>query len=259
MSDSSWQPTERFTSRTDLYARYRPVYPEAAIDRLLQVCGLPAAGLVADVGCGTGISTRLLAERGVSVIGIEPNDAMRASGETTPSPAGAAPLSYRNGTAEATGLADGAVAVVVAAQAFHWFAAEVALREFHRILQPGGWVALLWNERDESDPCTAAYGKVIRTAPDTAAIEGPRAQAGWAVVNSPLFEEGRRETFAGSQEVDEEGLLGRAFSASYAPTEPAAVEAFGRGLREVFAAFQREGKVTIRYETSLYLGRRREG
>jgi len=160
------------------------------------------------------------------------------------------------GTAEATGLDDGCAAAVLAAQAFHWFDAPAALREFHRILRPGGWVALMWNERDGRDPCTAAYGEVMRTGPDAAAVEGPRMRAGEVLLHSPLFVEAHKVTFAHEQAVDEAGLLGRAFSASYAPREPAAAEAFAARLRDVFARFQRDGRVVLRYETSVYLGKR---
>ncbi len=116
----------------------------------------------------------------------------------------------------------------------------------------------MWNERDEGDAFTAAYGDVLRTWPDTASVEGGRGRAGYALLESPLFEAGVRETFVSGQELDEEGVLGRALSASYAPREPAAVEALTRGLRAAFAAHQRGGKVTMRYETALFLARRRE-
>src|SRR5262249_34844668 len=146
---------------------------------------------------------------------------------------------YQKGSGESTGLPDGAAACVLAAQAFHWFDAPVALAEFRRVLRPGGWVALVWNERDESDPFTAAYGAVIRTAPDAARIEGARFRAGQALLDSPLFEAGEKTTFGHAQEVDEQGLLDRALSASYAPREPAeAAAAFERGVREVFGRFQ---------------------
>src|SRR5262249_14230672 len=156
------------------YAQYRPAYPPAALDFIQAHCGLgPGAGLV-DVGCGTGISTRLFAERGVRVLGIEPNDEMRRQAEATPlSPELPAPV-YRSGRAEATGLPDQSADAVLAAQAFHWFEPNAALGEFRRLLRPGGWVVLMWNERAESDPCTAAYGQVVRSAPGAAAVEVPR-------------------------------------------------------------------------------------
>src|SRR5947207_1707846 len=87
-----------------------------------------------------------------------------------------------------SGLAGGCADLVLAAQAFHWFEPSVALTEFRRILKPGGWVALLWYERDESDPGTAAFGATLRTAPDAARVEGPRMRAGEALADSPHVE-----------------------------------------------------------------------
>ena len=247
-------PTGRFTGLADLYARHRPGYPAAALDFITGRCGLDATTTLVDVGCGTGISSRSFAARGIPVIGVEPNDEMRGRAEA----AGGGPV-YRAGRAEATGLPDGAVAAVLAAQAFHWFDPGPTLREFHRILRPDGHAVLVWNERDESDPCTTAYGAVIRTAPETAAVENPRGRAGEPLLKSPLFEDRSRTVFTNRQDLDEEGALGRAFSASYAPREPAAAEAFARALRMFFAEWQIGGKVTLHYDTTVYLARRRDG
>jgi hypothetical protein len=114
----------------------------------------------------------------------------------------------------------------------------------------------MWNERDESDPPTAAFGRVVRSGPNAAAVEGPRSQAGEPLLHSPLFSDAEHVQLAHEQEVDEEGLLGRALSASYAPREPEAVKTFTAALRIVFAAYQRKGKFLIRYVTGVYLGRR---
>jgi SAM-dependent methyltransferase len=250
-------PTGRFSGLADLYARCRPDYPTAALDAIIERCRLNGTTLLVDVGCGTGISSRQFAARGIPVLGIEPNDEMRARAEAIASPPGMPAPRYQKGRAEATGLPDGVAHVVLAAQAFHWFDADAALREFARILRPDGWVALLWNERDESDPFTAAYGAVIRTAPETAIVEGPRQQAGEALLHSPLFRDAQRLDFRHEQELDEDGVLGRAFSASYAPREPAAAEAFAAALRRVVAEHQQAGKVRLVYQTSVFLARKR--
>jgi SAM-dependent methyltransferase len=250
--------TDRFTGLEDLYARHRPSYPAEAIDFIVRRCGLDGSTPLADVGCGTGISSRLFAARGVPVIGVDPNDAMRAKAEAAPAPAGGVAPVYRAGTGEATGLADGSASAVLSAQAFHWFDAPAALAEFHRVLRPGGHVALMWNERDGSDAFTADYGAVIRSAPGAAAVEGNRAGAGEALLVSPLFTDAGLTNFRNAQELDEEGVIGRSFSASYAPREPAAAAEFTAALRRVFAAHQREGRVVLQYVTSVYLGRRAE-
>ena len=181
---SGYNPLDRFQGLAQLYARHRPSYPAAAVAFILETCGLGPDTLLVDVGCGTGISSRLFAARGVPVLGIEPNDDMRHQAEAEPLPPAGSVPSYRQGSAEATGLPNGVAAAVLAAQAFHWFDAAKALREFHRILRPGGQVVLIWNERDETDPFTAAYGAVIRSTPDAAAVEMPRGQAGAALLRA---------------------------------------------------------------------------
>src|SRR5262249_588912 len=127
-----------------------------------------------------------------------------------------------------------------------------ALQEFHRILRPAGWVALVWNERDERDQFTAAYGDVLRTVPETKLVEGNRGRAGEVLLECPLFRQARRAAFANEQLLDEQGMIERALSASYAPKEPEAVAKFTAALRDVFRIYQRQGQVVLRYETSVY-------
>jgi SAM-dependent methyltransferase len=253
---SHCNPTGRFTGLADRYAKYRPSYPTAALDWLVTRCKLTPSSLLVDVGCGTGISSRLFAARGIPVLGIEPNQDMLSRAAAEPLPPGSPPPAYRVGRAEQTDLPDSIADAVLAAQAFHWFDTDAALREFHRLLKPGGWVILMWNERDDSDPFTAAYGAIIRTAPNAAAIEVPRGRAGDPLLSSNLFQDRERVVFANEQELDEEGVLGRAFSASYAPQEPEQIAAWETALQALFARNQKEGKVILRYVTSIYLGRR---
>src|SRR6516162_4178169 len=115
MPDASrYNPTGRFSGLAETYAKHRPGYPEAALDYIMQRCGLSGTSRLVDVGCGTGISTRLFAARCIPVIGIEPNDEMRARAEAEAVPAGVPVPEYRKGTAEATGLPDVSADAVLA-------------------------------------------------------------------------------------------------------------------------------------------------
>ena len=107
-------PTERFHDRADDYARSRPSYPEAAVAAILH--GITAdPPHVADLGAGTGILSRLLADRGAVVTALEPNASMRDAAAPHPR------VRWAAGTAEATGLPAGAFDAVTVAQAWHWF------------------------------------------------------------------------------------------------------------------------------------------
>jgi SAM-dependent methyltransferase len=259
---SSLNPTGRFTGLAGTYARFRPSYPAHGIDFIMARCGLGKQSLLVDVGCGTGIASRLFAARGINVVGIEPNTEMRcaAAAEEPDADSDRLNVTYRQGRAEATGL-DAAVAdAVLSAQAFHWFEPVATLAEFHRILKPDGWAILMWNERDEQDPMTADYGAVIRTATDSAAIEGRRqTRSGDSLRTCPLFRQAEQVTFHNHQVLDEEGLLGRAFSVSYAPRAANDRQEWADRLKTVFHHHQRDATVVLRYRTSISLARRSSG
>jgi ubiquinone/menaquinone biosynthesis C-methylase UbiE len=256
LSDSNQNVLSRFDGLAAGYDRHRPSYPAAAIDYLIRVCALVPGSRVVDVGCGTGISTRLLAARGLEVIGIEPNADMRRQAELIGCPAGPA-ASFREGRAEATGLPDACASLVIAAQAFHWFANESSLREFHRLLRPGGWVALIWNEQDRNDPFTAAYfDALVRHSPEPHLATRAHAGSGEKLLNYTLFEQRQRIEFPHDQKLDHEQLIGRAFSASYAPREGDAKQKLVSELDEAFAKYQCDGQVSMRYQTVVYLGKK---
>jgi len=244
-------PTGRFTDRTDDYVKYRPSYPREAIDAVIEGLAEKAA-TAADVGAGTGISARLLADRGLSVVAIEPNQAMRDAAETHPR------VVYRDGTAENTGLDGGAVDLVLAAQAFHWFRPEPALREFARVLGPGGRLALMWNRRSDDDPFTAGYRAAILEVAGDIAIERMDFDPA-SIEATGLYRAARHLAFPFRQALDLRGLLGRAMSASYVPkTGPGAdkVTALLRALHARYA--DGDGIVNLVYTTEIYLAESRK-
>ncbi|MDZ4755652.1 MAG: class I SAM-dependent methyltransferase [Phycisphaerae bacterium] len=155
-----------FDGLASTYEAHRPRYPAVIFDRLLD--GVPQSNAnvpirALDVGCGTGISTRALAERAVDVIAMDPGEDMleRARAACAAFPT----IQFVLGSAENADLPAEHVDLVLAAQAFHWFEPLRALAEFHRVLRPGGRSALLWNLRVGDGGFTDAY---IRTAHGTA-------------------------------------------------------------------------------------------
>jgi SAM-dependent methyltransferase len=240
-------PTGRFTDRTDDYVKYRPSYPSDAIDAIVAGLEGPPVRTAADIGAGTGISARLLGDRGLSVVAVEPNREMRDA--ATPHPR----VVWREGTAETTGLETGSVHLVSAAQAFHWFRAEESLREFARILRLGGRLSLMWNRRRSDDAFTAGYRAAILEVGGDSAVERMDFDAA-LITKSGLFSPARLFAFPFHQALDFTGLVGRAMSASYVPkTGPGAAKL--TDLLSVLHAHyaDSQGMVKLMYTTEVYL------
>ena len=173
--------TERFSSRVDNYVRYRPSYPAAAIELLQRRCGLNPRAVVADLGSGTGILTRLLLPCAAQVAAVEPNEPMRAAAEAAL--AGDARFVSVQGTAEATTLAAASIDLVVAGPGVPLVqGGPCACRGAAHRARRGAYGALLWNEHpvsgSPSSPTTSAccaahaseYDAVVGSRVDEAAM-----------------------------------------------------------------------------------------
>lgn len=296
-------PTGRFSDRAADYVKYRPSYPAEAIDAILD--GLVGSGnasqpvraggtgfqpvretaplVAADIGAGTGISTKLLAERGVRVFAIEPNAGMRAAGASyllhqqggglsgppcahtggleSPPPGlvghgcGRGGVEWRDGTAEATGLDDASVDLVLCAQSYHWFEPVAACREFGRVLRPGGRLALMWNDADEREPVSKGYYELVRAASAGVGPTSHQTVAKDPHVEAPFSEaQMQRLHFRNEQRLDADGLIGRAMSASYVPKVGEQAERLVEGLRRLHAAHVgADGCVGLVYGVWVYL------
>jgi SAM-dependent methyltransferase len=240
-------PTRRFSDRAQDYARYRPGYPPAAVEAILDGLGASAALTVADVGAGTGIFSRLLAQHGARVFAVEPNAAMRGAAAAHPR------VTWVDGRGEATGLDAGSCDLVTVAHAFHWFDADAALRELQRVLRAGGRLAILWNRRSRSDPFTLGY----RAALEANDAEAPAERSAFdpaTVTSTGRFRNLRTRSFQNAQALSEEELIGRALSTSTVPREGPATERLLAMLRELHARHRGpDGRATMVYRTDLYL------
>ena len=245
--------TQRFSSRVNDYVRYRPGYPPEVIALLQSECDLTSASVVADIASGTGILTRMLLENGNRVFGVEPNAEMRAAGEQFLS-------AYPNfvsmaGTAESTGLPAHSIDIVTAAQAAHWFDREKARREFVRILKPGGWTVLIWNERKtEATAFLRDYEKLLLTyGTDYEEVRHERTTGEIEDFFAPSRFHSR--TFAMRQDFDHAALEGRLLSSSYTP-QPGHPnhDSMLAELRRIFNEHQTKGRVALEYDTRVFYG-----
>ena len=188
-----------FDRAADVYERARPEYPSEAIDWLI-----PAdAKTVLDVGAGTGKLTRALAARGLEVIAVDPSPKMLE--QLSANLPGAV---VHLGTAEDIPLADSSVDAIVAAQAWHWVDQERALPSVARVLKPGGWLALVWNVRDESVPWVKRLTQVMHGSNAEIFLESGEIERG-------PFGEIEKAEFTWNREVTRDELLDLVRSRSY--------------------------------------------
>jgi SAM-dependent methyltransferase len=214
-----------FDGAADVYDRVRPGYPRAAIDWLREVLGLGPGRTVVDLAAGTGKLTVPLLSTGARVIAVEP-----AAGMLDVLRRAAPAAEALNGVAEEIPLAPGSADALVVAQAFHWFSHDAALAEIHRVLRPGGALALVWNRRKLTAPAHA----VIERALSPWKGDTPRHRDGdWrgSLERTRLFRPLAELELPNDQELAPGGLVERAASTSFIAALP--VETRRAALAEV--------------------------
>lgn len=133
-----------FSGKAEVYMQCRPRYAQGVLDFIRRETALTPDSLIADIGAGAGIFTEQLMSLGCRVAAVEPNGDMRSRiAETAP---GAEIISA---PAEHTGLPDGSVSLITAAESFHWFQPDDFREECRRILRPDGKVMIVWNLTDK--------------------------------------------------------------------------------------------------------------
>ncbi len=250
------QPTKRFSDRVGDYVLYRPSYPSTLIAYLGErVGGWHSAPRVADIGSGTGIFTGLLLNAGAIVDAVEPNKEMRNACEERF--ATNSRLRSVAGKAEATGLPEHAFTLATFAQAFHWVDPIQTRAECDRILKPGGWVGLIWNDLGKKAGINEEYERI---KVEFGGEQYPASLRLTAALDKsiPLFfkNNGYEEKyFSNAQALNEKGLIGRFFSSSYSPkTGDPKREQATLALQDLFARYQQDGVVRLEYKTELFLG-----
>ena len=246
--------TERFTDRAGDYAAARPGYPATIGTTLVAELKLAADAVVADIGSGTGLSCEPFLRAGLAVIGVEPNEAMRAEGDRHL-------VQYARfrsvaGTAEATTLPEASVDLLAAAQAFHWFDIGAARAEALRILKRPPLAALIWNDRVATGSAFAeGYERLLLDF----GIEYEKIRHRHAHEDSVAAFFGHRDFrvagFPNPTVLDWPTLLARLNSASYVPKAEHPNHApMVERLRRLFDDAAQGGRVEMDYVTRVFYG-----
>ena len=247
MSELQHPNSRSFELVADVYERARPEYPADAVAWIVEELELRVGRTVLDLGAGTGKLTRALVPTGAHVIAVEPGERMLAElRRVLPD------VETHHGGAEAIPLPDASVDAITVGQAFHWFRHEEALPELHRVLRPGGAIALIWNSRDQERPLQREISDLIR--PLLPPRRPPAGDSARLLGASPLFGPVERRTFPYPQRLDADGLVERIRSVSFVAAAPADRRAeLERRLREIVAA--QGGSVDFDYLTEVFVSR----
>ncbi len=250
------ETTHRFADRVDNYVKYRPHYPREMFDFLLSQHIINENSIVADIGSGTGISSKPFLKLNLEVFAVEPNKEMREAAEKLLGDH--KNFHSVNASAENTTLKDHSIDVIVVGQAFHWFEKEKTKQEFKRILKPGGHVVLLWNDRrTDSTEFLRSYEDFLQLCgTDYKEVNHKNTQD--KNIFDAFFGENNytEKWFDNFQEVDFAGLKGRVLSSSYMPNEGHKdYEHMMYCLKKVFARYQQNNTVRLDYDTKIYYGK----
>ena len=178
MMEQNDPAVQRFSGFADVYDRYRPNPPAVIADILCRLAQMPVPGLVVDLGCGTGLSTRYWAGKAQKVIGIDPTPDMLQQARQIET---AAHITYQQGTSNTTGLPEHSVDIVTCSQSLHWMEPGSTFQEARRILRPGGVFAAFdydWPPHTLSWQVALAYDECMRRVSELE--KGRRVPNQWA-------------------------------------------------------------------------------
>jgi SAM-dependent methyltransferase len=244
-----------FDRSAALYERGRPGYPPAAIRFLARSFHLGHGSTIVELGSGTGKFTRALLPIGAAVVAVDPMPGMRREFQRR-----VPTVPVLAGSAESIPLPDGFADAVFAAQAFHWFRGQTALREIARVLRPGGGLGLVWNQREHTTGWPREFDRII------GAHRGPgnRGRGDWR----PMFRRAsspfgfpRKRTFSHSQLAPVQSFPAWALSVSgiqvLPPAQRRMVAHEVRTLLRTHPETRGRSVVRLPYRTEVFYTRRR--
>ncbi len=255
MSDALHHDRRRagsFGDDAELYDRARPPYPAEMVDALMA----EGPRSVLDVGCGTGIASRLFQARGCQVLGLEPDSRMASVARRQG-------LMVDEGSFEEWEAKGRLFDLLIAGQAWHWVDPQVGQQKAAGALHPGGRLGLFWNQSFPAAEARAVmnrvYGRLAPALGESSVLIGRRDGSMYESIASVARSTGRFgdvsvEAYAHDMSYSTTEWLNLATTHSdHRTLPPAARRALLDGLRIAIDGIG--GQVPVRYETTLVTAR----
>lgn len=243
------EQAESYANNAVSYARGRPEYPAEMIAWLQGLTGVVAGDVAVDLGAGTGKFTRALSDLGLRVTAIEPVEQMRAQLSL------ALPeVIAIGGVAQHLEVASASADLFTCAQSFHWFADEVAVNEIARVLKPGRFLVLVWNQRDMSSPIQSMLEQFLLRYQDPEVPHSPDRRWRPVIDGSPLFEFVEEVRFSHVHELDTAGVVDRLRSMSVFTSLSPEIQQMA--IDQIEALVPSSGRVSLPYFAEAFAYRR---
>jgi precorrin-6B methylase 2 len=245
---------DKFTNKAEKYAKYRPIYPPKFIEYLFTELGFTNNSIVADIGAGTGILSKLLAEKVKTIYAVEPNTDMRNTCKESCKKF--KNIITINGSAEDTTLPDNSIDCITIAQAFHWFDKTKCMKEFKRILKTNNKVVLLWNRKEIQNPFVKENDDLCRKyCPDFKGVAG---NSNFSPEYYKVFFKNKNceyKIFDNDIICTLETYVGVSLSTSYSPSKNDPIyQNYIDELTALFHKYNYQGKLFVKNKTHSYAG-----
>lgn len=241
-----------YDRRVIYYLKYRPGYPYEIIDHLIKMKILNSTQNIVDMGCGTGLLSKIFLKNGNTIVGIEPNSEMRDAALQCLKNYVPDFFSCLNGSAESSGLLINSVDHIICGESFHWFQLHPTIREFKRILRPQGYLIIVSNWEYEQLGFTNSYPKIIQKYLSNA-NSPPQSSINWNKVY--LNGEFQVERFWLNKLMSFDELLGYTLSLSRIPLPGEQhFDQMKQDLLDSFNLYNKNNKITFRFKIELKYG-----
>jgi SAM-dependent methyltransferase len=250
-----------FEEQADLYAEVRPGYPDALIEDIISLSGIPPGGRILEIGCGPGNATLPFAQRGHPILAVELGEKLSALARRNL--AQYPQVEIVTAAFEDWPLQEAVFDLAISADAFHWIVPEIGYPKVRQALKPGGSLAFFWNAPSGKEmDWMQSVAKVYRQRAPEAVNPQTRFSADWVVetVSGTIRESGcfeaplvRRYELC-RQETADQFIKNLWTFSSHRELDPAQRNHLYQGIREVLDAAG--GVVEVPHCVVLFMAKR---